>query len=73
MHEHIAPMSDSADIGYMLNNLMMNVASSPFNDWTFDTIWSVVVSSHSVPNELSSSSESEPELGPWHRISIIAS
>ena len=60
MHEHIAPVSKSADTGYVLNDLMMNVASLPFIACTFDFIWSVApkLSSHSVPTKLSFSSES---------------
>ena len=75
MHEHVAPVSNNADTGSMLNNLMMNVASFPFIDRTFDTIWSVApeVSSHSVPNKLSFLSESESKLRSGHRMSIIAS
>ena len=75
MHEHIAPVLNSADMSSVLNNLMMNVASFPFIDSTFDTIWSVTpkLSSHSVPNKLSSSSESESESRSRHRMSPIAS
>ena len=75
MHEHIASLSNSADTGSVLNNLMMNVASFPFINYTFDTIWSVVpmVSSHSVPNMLLSLSKSESESRSGHRMSIISS
>ena len=54
MHEQVASVSNSADTGSVLNNLMMNVASFPFIACTFDTIWSVApkLSSHSVPNKL---------------------
>ena len=59
MHEHIAPVSKSANKVSVLNNLMMNVASFPFTACTFHTFWSEVLklSSHSVPNRISSSSE----------------
>ena len=75
MQEHIAPVSKSADTGSVLNNLTMNVASFPFIACIFDTIWSVALklSSHSAPNKLSSSSESDLELRYGHRMSIIAS
>ena len=75
MHEHIAPVSKSADTGSLLNNLVMNVASFPFITCTFDTIWSVALklSSHSVPNKLSSSSEPDSESRSGDRMSIIAS
>ena len=61
MHEHIAPVSNSADTGSVLNNLMINVASFPFINCMFDTVWSVasVLSSHLVPNKLSSPSDSK--------------
>ena len=73
MHEHIAPVTNSADTSSLLNNLMMKVASIPFMACTFDTILSVgpKLSSHFLPNILSSSSESESRSG--HRMSIIAS
>ena len=56
MHEHVAPVSKSADTGSVLNNLMRNVSRFSFITCTFDTIWSVAckLSSHSVPNKLSS-------------------
>ena len=75
MHEHVAPVSKCADTGSVLNNLMMKVASFPFIACMFDTIWSVVpmLSSHSVPNKLSSSSESDSESRSRHRMSIIVS
>ena len=75
MHEHVPQVSESADTGSVLNNLMMNVASFPFNTCMFDTIWSKVLrlSSHSVPNKLSSTSESDSELRSGQRMSIIAS
>ena len=67
MHEHIVPVSKSPDTGSVLNNLTIT--------WTFDTIWSVALkmSSHSVPNKLSSLSESDSELRFGHRMSIITS
>ena len=75
MHEHVAPVSKSADTGSVLNKLMMNVASFHFIAGMFDTIWSEVLrlSGHSVPNKLSSSSESDSELRSGHKMSIIAS
>ena len=45
MHEHIAPVSTSADTGSVLNNLTMKVARFPFIACTFDTILSVVLGS----------------------------
>ena len=75
MHEHVVPVSKSADTGSVLNNLMMNVVSIPFITCTFDTIWPVApkLSSYSVPNKLSSSTESDSELRSGHRMCIIAS
>ena len=75
MHEHIAPVSESVVTGSVLNNLTMNVASFPFMTCMFDTIWSVApkLSSQSVPNKLSYSSESDSEWRCGHRITIIAS
>ena len=75
MHEHIAPVSKSADTGSVLNNLMMNVSSFPFLTFTFDTICAMALklSSHSVPNKLLSLSESDSESRSGHRMSIIAS
>ena len=75
MLEHFAPVSKSADTGSVLNNLTMSVASFPFITCTFDTIWSVALklSSHSVPNQLSSLSEPDLKLRSGHRMSIIAS
>ena len=75
MPEHVAPVSNSADTGSVAINLMMNVARFPFIDCTFDTIWSVAstLSSHSIPNKLSSLFESESESRSGHRMSIIAS
>ena len=75
MHEPVAHVSNSADTGSVLNNLMMNVASFPFITYKFDTIFSVApkLSSYSVPNKLSSSSKSESELRSGHRMSITAS
>ena len=69
MHEHVAPVSKSADTGSVLNNLMMKVASFPFITCTFDTTWSVAtkLSSHSVPNKLSSSSQSDSESFSTHK------
>ena len=63
MHEHVAQVLEIADTGSALNNLMMKVASFPLITCMFDTIWSVApkLSSHSIPNKLSSSSESESE------------
>ena len=60
MHEHISPVSNSADTGSVLNNSMMNVASFPVIAYTFDTIWSVApkLFSPSEPNKQSSLSES---------------
>ena len=71
MYEHIALVSNGADTGSVSNKLTMNVASFPFIDCTFDTTWSVApkFSSHSVPNKLSSLSESESELRSVHRMS----
>ena len=75
MHEQVAPVSNSADTGSVLNNLTMNVASFPFIACTFDNKWSVTpkLSSHSVPNKLSYLSESESESRSGHRMSIITS
>ena len=73
MYEHVAPVLNSADMCAVLNNVMMNVASSPVIDCMFDTTWSVApkLSSQSVPNTLSSLSQSESELRSGHRLSII--
>ena len=75
MHEHVGPVTNSADTGFVLNNLMRYVVSFPFITCTLDTTWSVApkLSSHSVPNKLSSLSESESEYRSGHRMSIIAS
>ena len=75
MHEHVAPVSQSVDTDTVLNNLMMKVANFPFIACTFDTTWLMapMLSSHSVPNKLSSLSESDSELMSGHRMSIIAS
>ena len=31
MHEQVAPVSNSSDTGFVLNNLIMNVTSIPFH------------------------------------------
>ena len=75
MHEHIVPVSKSANTGSVLNNLMMSMASFPFIACTLDTVWSEVLrsSSHSVKNKLSSSFEFDSELRSWNRMPLIAS
>ena len=75
MHEHFAPVSNSADTGSVLYTLMMNAASFPFIACTLDTIWLVApkLSSHCITNKPSSSSESKSELRPGYIKSIISS
>ena len=75
MHEEVAPVSKRAETGSVLNNLMMKVANFPFTSCMLDTTWSKILrsSSYSVPNKLSSLSESDSELRSGNRKSEFSS
>ena len=75
MHEQVTPVSKNTETGSVLNNLMMKVANFPLTSCTLDIIWSDILrlSSHSVPNKLSSLSESDSELRFGNKKSVLAS
>ena len=75
MHKQVAPVSKTVKTGYVLNNLTRTVANFPFTSCTPGTAWSKILrlSSHSVPNKLSSSSEADSELRSGNRTSEFAS
>ena len=54
MHEHIAPVSNSADTGSVLNYLTMRLAFLSSLACLTHYLVATKLSSHSVPNKLSS-------------------